>query len=672
MYTAEQELSAEKLRQVLCSMREFEPYAAFKRIDRGNVGLVEKRALCQFMRENGFRELEPEDFGSLIRYFDLDGDRKLNYHDFLQILLPCDDAYLRAAATQRSNADLPRCEFLPMRVERALSQLLYKEVRYQLRVDQMKRALENAYDFTFRKAFAAIDDWSYQYIDQSNLKRFLRSTGHVATQHELVSILRRFDMDGDAKINFKEFEVGLKSSLSTYGTRRKARPKSGSTVQRVKARIPPTFNSTRSQLQKSESKLQRSASARSLTPRRPARQCSRRGSASRRRDEQLSDAHSRLLSGPSSSYYLGGAPGGGPSLAAQDSPSRGNKSVSFNKAVKVREYPSSKKKSLRNSGVFDELPHRADAAPARHARPPQEQQPPLPLQYQSRASEYAARGGSPMRTSPRRHDTHPQPLSQSSQNRLQADFARDNFSPVQPPQARAPAGFDRQEQSELATVLKDIVFLERDVESAKIDLALKADFNLLDAFRMFDLKAFSFVSADDLAYGLAHALNFTEFSPDDVYLFVRRADASGRGRITFHEFSEALLPFSPEYAGLVTDRPDFYIRRGADAAHFFNCDTRAEFQNVWRTVLRAERAVEALRAQLKARPYFTIRGAFEFIDRDGDGFVRGCDLRELLADHGFYATERELAGLVHRLDRDRDNRISLAEFSEQLTPKLSR
>jgi len=35
--------------------------------------------------------------------------------------------------------------------------------------------------------------------------------GHVATKQELVAILRRFDMDGDAKINFKEFELGVKS-----------------------------------------------------------------------------------------------------------------------------------------------------------------------------------------------------------------------------------------------------------------------------------------------------------------------------------------------------------------------------------------------------------------------------------------------------------------------------
>jgi len=100
-----------------------------------------------------------------------------------------------------------------MRVERALSQLIFKEVRLQCRADEMKRNLENSYDFSFQKAFKAIDDWCYNYIDMCNLKRFLRGMGYVATKQDLVAILRRFDMDGDAKINLQEFEYGMRSSL---------------------------------------------------------------------------------------------------------------------------------------------------------------------------------------------------------------------------------------------------------------------------------------------------------------------------------------------------------------------------------------------------------------------------------------------------------------------------
>ena len=80
-------------------MRDFEPYTAFKRIDRNNTGYIDAESITQFQRENGYRELEPDDFKQMIKYFDLDGDQLLNYHDFFQLLLPCDDAYLRAAVT---------------------------------------------------------------------------------------------------------------------------------------------------------------------------------------------------------------------------------------------------------------------------------------------------------------------------------------------------------------------------------------------------------------------------------------------------------------------------------------------------------------------------------------------------------------------------------------------
>ena len=40
VYHAEQEIGIEKLRQILASMRDFEPYTAFKRIDRNGNGTI--------------------------------------------------------------------------------------------------------------------------------------------------------------------------------------------------------------------------------------------------------------------------------------------------------------------------------------------------------------------------------------------------------------------------------------------------------------------------------------------------------------------------------------------------------------------------------------------------------------------------------------------------------
>lgn len=54
---------------------------------------------------------------------------------------------------------------------------------------------------------------------------------------------------------------------------------------------------------------------------------------------------------------------------------------------------------------------------------------------------------------------------------------------------------DRVEQNELANTFKEIIFIERDIESAKIDLALKSDFNLVDGFRIFDMRGYGFVAS---------------------------------------------------------------------------------------------------------------------------------------------------------------------------------
>jgi Ca2+-binding EF-hand superfamily protein len=135
-------------------------------------------------------------------------------------------------------------------------------------------------------------------------------------------------------------------------------------------------------------------------------------------------------------------------------------------------------------------------------------------------------------------------------------------------------GFDRIEQSEFAKVLKDNIFLERELESAKIEAALKPDFNLLDAFKIFDTRGTGNVSVQDIIMALRDNIGFDSFTHDDVYLLFRRNDQNNDGKLNFTEFSNLMLPISKEYAALLTDRPDFYMSRGVPPSQFFNIDTR--------------------------------------------------------------------------------------------------
>ena len=60
-----------------------------------------------------------------------------------------------------------------------------------------------------RKAFKAIDSENLKYIDEKSLRRFLKKIGNSPQKNELNAIMRRFDLDGDAKISFQEFVEAL-------------------------------------------------------------------------------------------------------------------------------------------------------------------------------------------------------------------------------------------------------------------------------------------------------------------------------------------------------------------------------------------------------------------------------------------------------------------------------
>jgi Ca2+-binding EF-hand superfamily protein len=58
------------------------------------------------------------------------------------------------------------------------------------------------------------------------------------------------------------------------------------------------------------------------------------------------------------------------------------------------------------------------------------------------------------------------------------------------------------------------------------------------------------------------------------------------------------------------------------------------------------------------------------MDRDCDGFLDLEDIREFLALNGFFATERELQGIMSKCDKNNNGRINFSEFVDEFSPKL--
>lgn len=65
------------------------------------------------------------------------------------------------------------------------------------------------YDFDIERLFREVDDWNYKYVDHKNLKRYLCKMGTPASENMLIAIIRRLDLDADAKLTFQEFKQGV-------------------------------------------------------------------------------------------------------------------------------------------------------------------------------------------------------------------------------------------------------------------------------------------------------------------------------------------------------------------------------------------------------------------------------------------------------------------------------
>lgn len=206
------------------------------------------------------------------------------------------------------------------------------------------------------------------------------------------------------------------------------------------------------------------------------------------------------------------------------------------------------------------------------------------------------------------------------------------------------------------------------MEAAKVCLANKRDFNLFDAFNIFDQSRTGQVSIHDLRQGL-NAIGVYPTS-EEIELFVTRYDRNYDRRLTFSEFSEAFLPVDSYYAHMLNGRSaNIHQKPMFRRDDVFLSDTQVEFRSMWRTHFKLEIANENLRQSLASRPYFNVYEAFNSLDINEDGRVTVDELKRMIQSRGYFVNDKEVYQVLDKMDRNKDGTISYHEFREELVPK---
>lgn len=99
--------------------------------------------------------------------------------------------------------------------------------------------------------------------------------------------------------------------------------------------------------------------------------------------------------------------------------------------------------------------------------------------------------------------------------------------------------------------------LERALERAKVDLSLRTDFNLIDAFRIFDTEGKGWISPQEIKQGLEIFNYFA--NAEDITYFFSRYDKDEDGRIKYSEFCDAFLPTDAFHASLLAKKAPLHM-----------------------------------------------------------------------------------------------------------------
>ena len=509
---------------------------------------------------------------------------------------------------------------LSLETERKLVDFLDLVAEGEREVESSRLALSENRDFDPYTAFKTIDRVSIGYISYLDIRDFLDRNRVSCTNQEIKSLIKQYDSDNDSRLTLTEFH-------------QLALPSTNDIVRDIALQRPPS--------------VRLSLDAEFLL----ARLFDKELSFQRRLELSKRDLSLRY-----DFTYISG-------FSSIDYPA-----TSFITRNKLYDYFRRNGRVLLEANI-DAILRRMDidgderlsySEFSDFVRP---QEPPA---YTSSPSRSPTRS-SPIRSSPSKASPvrHSSPLRRSGGSPSRTTSFMNNESSMRSSSfSRSPLTVG--EESELVSIFFQQINLERDLNSAKKEVALCPDFNLLDCFQMFDLNDVGYVSEmafEDCLFELA-----IRPTQEEIGLVFKHYSSLGNYRLSYSEFSKLFTPTEPEYYRMITNRTPYNVPR-SERRRVFSADTQYRLTRTLKLHLETENVAESLRHRLAIRPSFSMHEAFQAVDRDRNGYITYDEFKLLLEQHGIFATIKDVESLMDRYDKNKDGRVSYSEFLDEVTPK---
>lgn len=151
------------------------------------------------------------------------------------------------------------------------------------------------------------------------------------------------------------------------------------------------------------------------------------------------------------------------------------------------------------------------------------------------------------------------------------------------------------EKLSLAQAFVDMMAAEGILEKKRRDLALRSDFNLVDAFKLFNsVKNHKRgIDCDDFYYVLRDILGLS-ITHDEVFIIFYKLDRDNDSFISYTELTQAFIPKQHEYAVLIQSRKPYFGEHTSPKA-YFEGDTKEFLKKHLKGMIDCEVSIELVK-----------------------------------------------------------------------------
>jgi Ca2+-binding EF-hand superfamily protein len=168
--------------------------------------------------------------------------------------------------------------------------------------------------------------------------------------------------------------------------------------------------------------------------------------------------------------------------------------------------------------------------------------------------------------------------------------------------------------NEFASIIKEQLRIESQLEKNKAALLSQADFNLMDAFRMIDNQDKCFVTL----YEFKEALKRLGVPSNDlsVEMLYKRYNKDCNGKFQFSDFCEMMLPKEASSLNIIYKRSP-----SGEEVPKLSKEAIEAFKMILKESLELELAGEEIRLKFNKNPKFNLCRLFEDINRSATGYI---------------------------------------------------